>query len=112
MPESGIIWCWAPRSWRSPGAERLLGAIRGLTGGEEYRIVAVPITDLGNYALVLGRPLQPTNDILSSLWLVLIIFGGGGVIIAAVVGATSPAPACDRYANCPQLSNMSASPRS
>ena len=57
------------------------------TGGEEYRIVAVPITDLGNYALVLGRPLQPTNDILSSLWLVLIIFGVGGVIIAAVVGA-------------------------
>jgi two-component system sensor histidine kinase MprB len=57
------------------------------TDGEEYRIVAVPITDLGNYALVLGRPLQPTNEILSSLWLVLIIFGVGGVIIAAVVGA-------------------------
>jgi two-component system, OmpR family, sensor histidine kinase MprB len=57
------------------------------TGGEAYRIVAVPMTDLGNYALVLGRPLQPTNDILSSLWLVLIIFGVGGVIIAAVVGA-------------------------
>ncbi|HEX7211762.1 MAG TPA: HAMP domain-containing sensor histidine kinase [Propionibacteriaceae bacterium] len=57
------------------------------TGGEEYRIIAVPITDLGNYALVLGRPLQPTDDILSSLWLVLIIFGVAGVIIAAVVGA-------------------------
>jgi two-component system sensor histidine kinase MprB len=57
------------------------------TGGEEYRIIAVPITDLGNYALVLGRPLQPTNDILSSLWLVLIIFGVAGVIIAAVAGA-------------------------
>ena len=47
----------------------------------------MPITDLGNYALVLGRPLRPTNDILSSLWLVLIIFGVAGVIIAAVVGA-------------------------
>ena len=57
------------------------------TGGGEYRIIAVPITDLGNYALVLGRPLQPTNEILSSLWLVLIIFGVAGVIIAAVVGA-------------------------
>jgi two-component system sensor histidine kinase MprB len=57
------------------------------TGGEVYRIVAVPITDLGDYSLVLGRPLEPTNDILSSLWLVLIIFGVGGVIIAAVVGA-------------------------
>ncbi len=57
------------------------------SGGGDYRIVAVPITDLGNYALVLGRPLRPTNDILSSLWLVLIIFGVAGVIIAAVVGA-------------------------
>ena len=57
------------------------------SGGEDYRIVSVPITDLGNYALVLGRPLQPTDDILSSLWLVLIIFGVAGVIIAAVVGA-------------------------
>jgi two-component system, OmpR family, sensor histidine kinase MprB len=57
------------------------------TGGQEYRIVAVPITDLGNYALVLGRPLQQTDDILSSLWLVLIIFGVAGVIIAAVAGA-------------------------
>ena len=47
------------------------------TSGEPFRIVAVPITELaGNYALVIGRPLQPTNDILSSLWLVLIIFGG------------------------------------
>jgi two-component system, OmpR family, sensor histidine kinase MprB len=63
-------------------------ARNGVTsGGEAYRIVAVPITDLGNYALVLGRPLHPTNDILSSLWLVLIIFGVAGVIIAAVVGA-------------------------
>jgi two-component system, OmpR family, sensor histidine kinase MprB len=58
-----------------------------MTDGEEYRIVAVPITDLGNYALVLGRPLEPTNEILSSLWLVLIIFGVAGVIVAAVVGA-------------------------
>jgi two-component system sensor histidine kinase MprB len=56
--------------------------------GEEFRIVAVPIPGLGSYALVLGRPLEPTNDILSSLWLVLIIFGASGVIGAAVVGAT------------------------
>src|SRR4029450_11167952 len=40
----------------------------GTPGGEEFRIVAGPITALGNYALVLGRPLQPTNEILSSLW--------------------------------------------
>jgi two-component system sensor histidine kinase MprB len=55
--------------------------------GEEYRIVAVPIADLGNYALVLGRPLEATNDILSSLWLVLIVFGAAGVIVSAVTGA-------------------------
>jgi len=58
------------------------------TSGEEFRIVAVPIPGLGSYALVLGRSLEPTNDILSSLWLVLIIFGVSGVIGAAVVGAT------------------------
>ena len=58
------------------------------TSGEEYRIVAVPVPGLANYALVLGRPLEPTNDILSSLWVVLIIFGSLGVIAAGVVGAT------------------------
>jgi len=58
------------------------------TSGEEYRVVAVPVPGLANYALVLGRPLEPTNDILSSLWVVLIIFGASGVIAAGVVGAT------------------------
>ena len=56
--------------------------------GEQYRIVAVPISGLDNYALVLGRPLQATNDILSSLWVVLIIFGATGVIVSAAAGAT------------------------
>jgi two-component system sensor histidine kinase MprB len=58
------------------------------SNGQQFRIVAVPIPDLGNYALVLGRPLQPTNDILSSLWLVLIVFGASGVVLAGAVGAT------------------------
>jgi two-component system sensor histidine kinase MprB len=57
------------------------------TDGTAYRIVAVPMTELGNYALVVGRPLEPTNDILSSLWLVLSIFGVAGVVLAAIVGA-------------------------
>jgi len=57
------------------------------SAGREYRIVAVPIGEVGNYAFVLGRPLEPTNDILSSLWLVLIVFGAAGVIVAAVAGA-------------------------
>ena len=82
------IWCWVLTSWRSPGCRAATRRAPGVRpDGQEYRIVAVPITDLGNYALVLGRPLQPTNDILSSLWLVLIIFGVAGVVLAAVVGA-------------------------
>jgi two-component system, OmpR family, sensor histidine kinase MprB len=56
--------------------------------GEEFRIVAVPMSELGGYAFVLGRTLQPTDDILSSLWLALIIFGVSGVIVAAMVGIT------------------------
>ena len=56
--------------------------------GEEVRIVAVPMTELGGYAFVLGRPLRPTYDILNSLWLALIIFGVSGVIVAAMVGVT------------------------
>ncbi len=58
------------------------------TDGEQYRIVAVPITQLGNYALVLGRPLQPTNNTLRSVSLVLIFFGALGVLMAALAGAT------------------------
>ena len=57
--------------------------------GVEYRIVAVPLGEVpGGYALVIGRPLEPTNNILSSLWAVLIIFGVAGVVMAAIVGGT------------------------
>jgi len=56
--------------------------------GEQYRIVTVPITQLGNYALVLGRPLEPTNRTLRSVSLTLILFGTTGVFLAAMVGAT------------------------
>ena len=54
--------------------------------GEQYRIVTVPITQLGNYALVLGRPLRPTNNTLQSVSLALAGFGALGVFLAAVVG--------------------------
>jgi two-component system, OmpR family, sensor histidine kinase MprB len=57
------------------------------SNGEPYRIVAVTMPDLDNYALVLGRPLAATNNILSSLSLVLILFGVAGVILAGIVGA-------------------------
>jgi two-component system, OmpR family, sensor histidine kinase MprB len=56
--------------------------------GEEVRIVAVPMTELYGHALVIGRSLRATNDILNSLWLALIIFGVSGVIVAAMVGTT------------------------
>jgi two-component system sensor histidine kinase MprB len=58
------------------------------SNGEPYRIVAVPMPQLGNYALVLGRPLRPTQQILGSLWLVMTGFGVVGVILAGVAGAT------------------------
>ncbi|MCW2810631.1 MAG: mprB [Friedmanniella sp.] len=57
------------------------------SSGRQYRIVAVPISELNNYALVLGRPLGATNTILSSLWAVLMIFGVSGVVVAGVAGA-------------------------
>jgi len=56
------------------------------TAGRPYRIVAVPLAGLDNYALVLGRPLNVTNDILSSLWIVLVLFGVTGVILAGAAG--------------------------
>ena len=46
------------------------------------------MTELYGHALVIGRSLRPTNDILNSLWLALIIFGVSGVIVAAIVGLT------------------------
>jgi two-component system sensor histidine kinase MprB len=56
------------------------------TEGRPYRMVAVPLTSLDNYALVLGRPLNVTNDILSSLWIVLVLFGATGVVLAGAAG--------------------------
>jgi len=57
--------------------------------GVAYRIAAVPLTEVeGNYALVIARPLEPANNILSSLWAVLIIIGVAGVAVASMVGVT------------------------
>ena len=69
--------------------------------GEEFRIVAVPMTDLGNFALVLGPAAGTDQHILSSLWVVLIIFGGTGVVAAGMAGRPSPDPACGRCASWP-----------
>jgi two-component system sensor histidine kinase MprB len=78
-----------------PGAAELaiarLGSGRSVrtataSTGEPYRVVAVPIPN-SDLALVLGRSLRATNLILSSLWLVLVIFGAAGVVWAAIAGS-------------------------
>ena len=68
-PTSATSWCWA----QELAVARLQSGYSARSGvtetGVEYRIVAVPLDEVsGNYALVLGRPLNSTNDILSSLW--------------------------------------------
>jgi two-component system sensor histidine kinase MprB len=54
-----------------------------------YRIIAVPITS-GNYhyALVIGRALAPTDQILRILAISLLSFGILAVVVAGVVGRT------------------------
>ena len=76
--ELAIAWLGRGFSARSAVSE----------AGVEYRIAAVPLNEVGAYALVIARPLEPTNNILSSLWVVLIIFGVSGVILAAIAGIT------------------------
>ncbi|MFZ1410887.1 MAG: ATP-binding protein [Micropruina sp.] len=57
------------------------------SNGVRYRIVAVPLTDgRADYALVLGRPQAPTDGILSSLLLSLLVFGLLGVMAAVALG--------------------------
>ncbi len=56
------------------------------SNGQPYRVVAVPIRH-STMALVLGRPLRQTNLVLSSLWLVLVLFGAAGVVWAAIAGS-------------------------
>ncbi len=59
------------------------------SAGEPVRIVAVPFGANGgraHYALVLGRPLGPTLNIVSSMGWSLLVFGGLGAAVAAGVG--------------------------
>jgi two-component system sensor histidine kinase MprB len=56
--------------------------------GRAYRIIAVPMTDLGNYAMVVARPLTMTGSILNSLVVTLLFAGTLGVVLAAAAGAT------------------------
>ncbi len=80
----------------TPGSEELAIA-RTQTGysartvrgpdGKNYRVVAVPLRiDGGYYALAIGRPLTPTEDIMSAILTSLIAFGVLGIGLAAVFG--------------------------
>ena len=57
------------------------------TEGNPYRIVAVPLTDgVNHYALVLGRPLAATDEILRILAFSLLTFGLLAVLVAGAIG--------------------------
>ena len=57
------------------------------TEGNAYRIVAVPLTDgVNHYALVLGRPIQATDEILRILAFSLLTFGLLAVLVAGAIG--------------------------
>ena len=57
------------------------------TEGVAYRIVAVPLTDgTKHYALVLGRPLEATDEILRILAFSLLTFGLLAVLVAGAIG--------------------------
>jgi len=53
--------------------------------GDHYRVVAVPAPE-PNAALVVAQSLEPTEQTLNKLGIVLLIFGAAGVIGAALVG--------------------------
>ena len=79
-----------------PGVEELSVARRqqgssARTGvasnGEQYRIVAVPLqSSTENFALVLGRPLQATNNIMGTLGWSLMLFGVLGAGVSSAIG--------------------------
>ncbi|WP_420176975.1 HAMP domain-containing sensor histidine kinase [Luteococcus sp. OSA5] len=55
--------------------------------GTRYRMVAVPqVVQDKRYALVLARPLSPTESTLDSLWITMILTGGIGVVMAVGLG--------------------------
>ena len=57
------------------------------TAGTAYRIVAVPLSDdARHYALLLGRPLGPTDQILRILAFSLLTFGLLAVLVAGAIG--------------------------
>lgn len=57
------------------------------SSGGATRIVAVPLVDQNqHYALVIGRPLEPTLAILHTTGITLLVFGGIGAAVSAAMG--------------------------
>ena len=57
------------------------------TNGNSYRIVSVPLTDgTRHYAVLVGRPLQATDEILRILAFSLLAFGLLAVLVAGAIG--------------------------
>jgi len=57
------------------------------SNGEPYRIVAVPFqSSTENFALVLGRPLEATNNIMGTLGWSLMLFGVLGAGVSSAIG--------------------------
>lgn len=55
--------------------------------GDQYRIIAVPLSARGShYALILARPLAPTQAIINSLLGSLLFFGLAAIMAAAFAG--------------------------
>jgi two-component system sensor histidine kinase MprB len=65
------------------GGEPRMDNIR-TDGSTDSRVYAVQV---GDFALVVAQPLQPTEDLLKSLAVVLVVVGGIGIALAAVAGA-------------------------
>ena len=57
------------------------------SSGEPYRIVAVPFqSTTEKFALVLGRPLEATNNIMGTLAWSLVLFGVLGAAVSSAIG--------------------------
>ncbi len=57
------------------------------SNGEPYRIVAVPFqSTTEKFALVLGRPLEATNNIMGTLAWSLVLFGVLGAAVSSAIG--------------------------
>jgi two-component system sensor histidine kinase MprB len=84
-PEAGFLL--RPTETELAVARGLVGSSTrtAYTGGDSYRVVAVPTSDAG-VALVLGESLEATHDALERLGFVLALFGLVGMVGAGFAG--------------------------